>query len=66
MNEAINFYGTQVNPGDYLVGDRDGVVVVPKVSCHEVIKAAIAREEKESKILDEIAAGKTTLEIYNF
>ena len=58
--------GVFVNPGDMIVGDRDGVVVVKKERIQEVLDRARAISDKEDVITEQIKAGKTTLEIYGF
>lgn len=55
-----------VNPGDLVVGDTDGVVVIPYAKAEEVVSAAQKREDKESEILERIRQGATTLDVYNF
>ncbi len=52
--------------GDLVVGDRDGVVVIPRARAAEVIAAARERERKEQEILQRCTAGETTLEIYGW
>ena len=52
--------------GDLIVGDRDGVVVVAQENVREVLKGALAIFEKEMKVREMLAQGKTTLEIYGF
>jgi 4-hydroxy-4-methyl-2-oxoglutarate aldolase len=66
LNTAIVCGGVQVNPGDILAGDRDGVVVVKKEKAAEVLEKAQAISDKEDLIVQEIKKGKTTLEIYGF
>jgi regulator of RNase E activity RraA len=46
-NEPINVGGVTVNPGDLIVGDRDGVIVVPAKLVEEVLKAAQDIEDRE-------------------
>ncbi|HIA76016.1 MAG TPA: ribonuclease activity regulator RraA [Dehalococcoidia bacterium] len=58
VNDAIQCGGVLVRPGDAIVGDDDGVVVVPKSEVDEVIKIAHEREEVEEVI-------KAQLEIEN-
>jgi 4-hydroxy-4-methyl-2-oxoglutarate aldolase len=55
-----------VKAGDLVVGDTDGVVVVPRLRAEEVVAAATAREAKEAAIVARIDAGERTLEVYNF
>lgn len=47
VNDAIQCGGVLVRPGDAVVGDDDGVVVVPKSMVDEVIQIAKEREEVE-------------------
>jgi len=46
-NEPVNVGGVTVNPGDLIVGDRDGVVVVPTGLVEKVLKSALEIEERE-------------------
>ncbi len=47
VNDAIQCGGVLVRPGDAIVGDDDGVVVVPRSEVDEVIRIAHQREEVE-------------------
>lgn len=49
--------GTTVQPGDILVGDDDGVIVIPPAIAEEVVDAALAQEEEDAWIADKVAAG---------
>jgi len=65
IGEPIRCGHVSVTPGDIIVGDRDGVVVVPRDAMDDV-RAALERiAAKEVRIKDGIAAGKTTLELLN-
>jgi 4-hydroxy-4-methyl-2-oxoglutarate aldolase len=66
VNEVIQCGGVMVKPGDLIVGDRDGVVVVPQEKVREVLKAAQTIFDKEIKVKEMLRQGKTTLEIYGF
>lgn len=57
IDAAIGCDGVAVFPGDVLVGDGNGVVVIPQAHVQEVADAAIAREEFEVYILERINAG---------
>jgi regulator of RNase E activity RraA len=57
-----------VRPGDYLVGDPDGVVVVPANAAEKVVALLKQYDDKESKMLPIIGREKSmlkALEIYN-
>ncbi|MBQ1492450.1 MAG: 4-carboxy-4-hydroxy-2-oxoadipate aldolase/oxaloacetate decarboxylase [Blautia sp.] len=58
--------GVEVHNGDIILGDCDGVVVVPKEQEDEVFEKAMAKFEKEKHLVEELLAGKTTLELYGF
>lgn len=53
-NVPISCGGAAVNPGDIVVGDIDGVVIIPKEKAEEVLQGAKAKikadEEREAKI----------------
>ena len=50
VNDAIQCGGVLVRPGDAIVGDDDGVVVVPQSIVDEVIQIAHEREEVEGVV----------------
>jgi 4-hydroxy-4-methyl-2-oxoglutarate aldolase len=64
MGEPVQCGGTIVNSGDIVVGDADGVVVVPLERGREVLEKALAIAAKEENVKRLLAQGKTTLEIY--
>lgn len=66
INVPITCGGIEVHPGDIILGDCDGVVVVPRQYEDNVFEKALAKFEKEQHIVAELLSGKTTLEIYNF
>ncbi|MGU3644192.1 fumarylacetoacetate hydrolase family protein [Microbacterium sp. C23T] len=49
--------GTAVQPGDIIVGDADGVVVIPPGIAEEVVDAALAQEDEDAWIADRVAEG---------
>ncbi|SDP05405.1 4-hydroxy-4-methyl-2-oxoglutarate aldolase [Streptomyces sp. cf386] len=57
--------GVVVRPGDLVVGDADGAVVVPADAVEETLDRADARVAAELRALDAIRTGVTTLEYYN-
>jgi 4-hydroxy-4-methyl-2-oxoglutarate aldolase len=58
--------GVAVHPGDWVLGDADGVVVIPAARADEVLQRSIEREAKERQIIDRIRQGERTLDVYNF
>jgi 4-hydroxy-4-methyl-2-oxoglutarate aldolase len=52
-----------VDAGDWILGDVDGVVVVPHATLLDVLAAARARTEKEAGLFAALRAGKTTIEL---
>jgi hypothetical protein len=53
-----------VLPGDVLVGDGEGVVVIPRAVADSVIRAAYEQEQREVFILSKIEAGSSILGVY--
>lgn len=66
LNEPIIIGDILINPGDIIVGDRDGVVVVPQNRIEEAIEKSKAREAKEENVRQQLREGKTSLEIYGW
>ena len=63
INVPISFGGVVVNPGDVVVGDNDGVVIVPRAEAKQVLDAAIAKEKAEAEIMKRIRAGESTMDL---
>ncbi|MFC4231348.1 4-carboxy-4-hydroxy-2-oxoadipate aldolase/oxaloacetate decarboxylase [Parasediminibacterium paludis] len=66
LNEPIIIEGVVIYPGDIVVGDRDGVVIVPANDIEETINKCIAREAKEARTREELRKGKPSIEIYGW
>ena len=66
LNEPIIIGDILINPGDIIVGDRDGVVVVPQNRIEEAIEKSKARELKEENVRQQLREGKTSLQIYGW
>jgi 4-hydroxy-4-methyl-2-oxoglutarate aldolase len=64
VNTPVICAGTLVHPGDVVVADDDGVVIVPKAQAAKVAAAAAAREAKEARNRERLAGGELGLDIY--
>ena len=66
INHPVMIGGVTVHPGDLVVGDGDGVVVVPHARAADVVAAGQRRELDELNILKRLRAGESTLKIYGW
>ncbi|MGQ7792603.1 4-carboxy-4-hydroxy-2-oxoadipate aldolase/oxaloacetate decarboxylase [Faunimonas sp. B44] len=64
VNVPITCGEAAVQPGDVIVADDDGVVVVPRKRADEILAAAQARIDKEAAARERLAAGELGLDIY--
>lgn len=59
---SVEIDGVRISPGDLIVGDRDGVVVVPAVIENEVLELALAKASTENVVRQAIEQGMSTTE----
>ena len=57
LDVTIGCGGTTVQPGDIIVGDGDGVIVIPPALAAEVVDAALAQEDEDAWIAEQVTHG---------
>jgi 4-hydroxy-4-methyl-2-oxoglutarate aldolase len=61
---TVTIGAVQIAPGDYVVADADGIVVVPQGALLEVLEQAEAKVATESEIREAVRGGTLPLEAY--
>jgi 4-hydroxy-4-methyl-2-oxoglutarate aldolase len=64
VNTPVICAGAAVHPGDVIVGDADGVVVVPRAAAATIADAADQRLAKEDRTRERLKTGELGLDIY--
>ena len=64
INVPISCAGVAVLPGDVLVGDAEGVIVIPRALAEEVARDAAEQERREEFILSKIEGGASIVGVY--
>jgi 4-hydroxy-4-methyl-2-oxoglutarate aldolase len=65
INHPVVLGGTVVRPGDIILGDADGVVVIPREEAEWSLDVSLKREAAETIQMEEIRKGKYTLDLLN-
>lgn len=63
LNVPIHIGDVTVGPGDFVVGDRDGVTVVPAAEQAEVLQRSAEREAYETSIINRLREGQRLLDL---
>jgi regulator of RNase E activity RraA len=63
FNQEIQFAGVQVHPGDLVIADGSGIVIIPRDKEEEVVKEAEAVAATEARMADGIRQGLSVLEV---
>lgn len=61
LNKPIECGGVLVHPGDVVVGDDDGVVVIPGAKAEEVLKLSLEMEEGEAAMTAALREGRSII-----
>lgn len=64
INVPLVFGGVTVNPGDLIIGDADGLVMIPAKAAPCVLDRANARRDREQAALARLQNGETTLSVF--
>lgn len=63
VNEEIQLAGAQVHPGDLVIADGSGVVVIPRALEEKALSEAEAIARRESEMAEEIRKGRSIVEV---
>jgi 4-hydroxy-4-methyl-2-oxoglutarate aldolase len=66
VNIPVVCAGAHVHPGDVIVGDADGVCVVPRSAASEIARLGTERVAKEEKTRERLRKGELGLDFYGF
>ena len=64
VDVPITCAGVLVMPGDVVVGDGEGVVILPAALAEEIARDALEQEEREAWALERVLAGESTRGVY--
>lgn len=66
INHPVSVCDVIVNPGDIILGDDDGIVVIPLHSAQEILEKSDLRVAKEAKTMEKIQQGHSIFDIYGY
>ena len=56
--------GVEINPGDLVMADKDGIVFVPSDIVEPVVESALEKVRKETTVREELAGGATLVDVF--
>jgi 4-hydroxy-4-methyl-2-oxoglutarate aldolase len=65
LNEALALGDVTIRPGDFIIGDDDGVVVVRREAGSDVLEKAEARTAKELAFIKRLRDGELTIDLFD-
>src|SRR5207237_8874635 len=63
FNREIEFAGVQVHPGELVIADGSGIVIIPRAKEEEVVREAEAVTATEARMAEGIREGMSVLEV---
>ncbi len=63
LNIPVVLGGVTVCPGDLVIGNADGIVILERARVDQIYRAAMARRSREAELMEQLRAGKTTIEL---
>lgn len=66
INHPICAADVLVNPGDIILGDDDGIVVIPLAQGEEILEKSNARVAKEARIIEELLKGGSNFDLNGY
>jgi 4-hydroxy-4-methyl-2-oxoglutarate aldolase len=63
LNIPMLFGGVNVRPGDIVIGNADGVVILEQERADEIYEASVKRRQRETQLIADLRSGKTTLDL---
>ena len=65
MDVPVECGGVRVEPGDYLLADVDGVVVIPRAAAPEAIRLALEKVSAEDRTRELLASGRKLKDVFD-
>jgi 4-hydroxy-4-methyl-2-oxoglutarate aldolase len=63
LNIPMLFGGVHVKPGDIVIGNADGVVILEQERADEIYEASVKRRQRETQLIADLKSGRTTLDL---